>query len=240
MFLEKLLGKNTLYYPGCLTKFVYNNLKENYEKIMKKIGIRFIEIDELVCCGSPVKNAGYIQQFKMLARKNYEILKRYNVGKILFNCPACCFVFKKEYPKLFADWSIECEHLVQTIWNAVESKRLNLIRNGKGIVTYHDPCYLGRYLGIYEEPRKLIEYLGYKLIEMEENKDRSLCCGGGGGLRANYPQLSKEIAKDRIKQALDIKAKILVSSCPMCVATLSQFKKIKVLDISELIIKHLR
>lgn len=240
MIFDKLLKPNVLYYPGCLTKHVYKNLMKNYEDVLRRIGIKFIDIEELVCCGSPVKNAGYVQQFKVLVRKNFEILRKYNVGKIIFNCPGCYYTFKFEYPKIVKEWNLSCEHITQTICKAIDEGKVKLYKKGKGKVTYHDPCYLGRYCGVYEEPRRIIKWLGYDLVEMEENREKAFCCGGGGGVRANYLPLSKQISSERIEQALRTKAKILVSTCPLCVASLAEENRIKVLDISELILKHIR
>ena len=93
---DKILGGNTLYYPGCLTKFVAKDLKENYKKILRSLGIDFIELAEIeVCCGSPVLKAGYADDFKNLAEKNLKIFKEHSVKKIITNCPACFLVFKK-------------------------------------------------------------------------------------------------------------------------------------------------
>jgi len=106
---EKILGGNTLYYPGCLTKFVAKELKEKYEKILRKIGIDFIELSELEkCCGSPALKAGYLEDFKKLAEENLKIFKDHSVKKIITNCPACAMTFKIEYSKaLGKEWNIE-------------------------------------------------------------------------------------------------------------------------------------
>jgi len=213
-FLNKLFGGNILYYPGCLTKFAAPQLKEKYEKILRKAGIDFIELGELeVCCGSPALKAGYVEDFKKLAQKNLKIFKDHGVKKIITNCPACFMNFKKEYPKVLGkEWDIEVEHISQTL---TKSK----IQNSKSKnqkITYHDPCHLGRQMGIYEEPREIIKALGYELVEMELNRRESFCCGGGGGVKTNEPELANKIAKERIKQAKKTGAKILCTACPLC------------------------
>jgi len=228
---------NILYYPGCIMKFVTKEQNEKYKKILRKIGVDFIELKELeVCCGSPVLAAGYIKEAKKLAQKNFKVFKEHSVKKIITPCPACFRIFSQLYPKLVKVWDIQVEHVTQTIARAIESGKLKL-KKKKVKVTFHDPCHLGRYSGIYEEPRKIISSKA-KLEEMEMNRELALCCGGGGGVRANYPELAEEMAKERIGQAEETKAQILVTCCPLCFIQLkeaSRNAKIKVMELSEFI-----
>jgi len=228
---------NILYYPGCIMKFVTKEQNEKYKKILRKIGVDFIELKELeVCCGSPVLAAGYIKEAKKLAQKNFKVFKEHSVKKIITPCPACFRIFSQLYPKLIKVWDIQVEHVTQTIARAIESGKIKL-KKKKVKVTFHDPCHLGRYSGIYEEPRKIISSKA-KLEEMEMNRELALCCGGGGGVRANYPELAEEMAKERIGQAEETKAQILVTCCPLCFIQLkeaSRNAKIKVMELSEFI-----
>ena len=235
----KLLG-NVLYYPGCMGKFVTKDLVENYKKILRKIGIDFIELKDLeVCCGSPVLNAGYFKEFENLVKKNFSVFKEHSIRKIITGCPACFKTFKIEYPKVIKNFDIEIEHVTQTIWKAIENGKLKL-RKVNGKATYHDPCHLGRYSGIYEEPRKIIKALGYDLVEMEFSREKSFCCGGGGGVKSNYPVLAEAMAKERIKQAEKTNAEILITACPLCYFCLKEAsKKIKVYEISQVLINSL-
>ena len=232
---------NVLYYPGCLTKFVAKELRENYRKILRSIGIDFIELKDLeVCCGSPALNAGYKEDAKNLSEKNLKVFKEHSIRKIITSCPACFKVFSHDYPKLLEKWDIEVEHTIQTIAKAVKEGKLKTKEKFKGMVTYHDPCHLGRYGGIYEEPREILKFLGFEVVEMEFTKENSFCCGGGGGVIGNYPELSEEIAKERIKQAKETKSKTLITACPLCYVHLKNVAKdIEVKEISELIIKVL-
>jgi Fe-S oxidoreductase len=235
MILRKILGGNVLYYPGCLTKFVANDLGENYRKILHCIGIDFIELKELeVCCGSPVIAAGYREEAKKLAEKNFKVFKEHSVKKIITSCPACFRMFSQEYPKLVKDWDIQVEHTTQTIAKALKQGKLKLKKIG-GKVTYHDPCHLGRYSKVYEDPREIIK-AGYQLVEMEMNREQSLCCGAGGGTKANYPELAEAVGKERVEQAKKTGAKVLVTACPLCYLHLKEVagKEIEVKEISEM------
>ncbi|MEM5793965.1 MAG: (Fe-S)-binding protein [Candidatus Aenigmatarchaeota archaeon] len=235
-FFEKLKGGNILYYPGCLTKFVAKDLGENYRKILRKIGIDFIELKDLeVCCGSPALNAGYRNDAKNLAQKNLKVFKEHSVRKIITSCPACFKVFSQDYPKLLDKWDIEVEHTTQTIAKAIKEGKLKLNKKFNNIITYHDPCHLGRYSKIYEEPREILKFLGFEIVEMEFSRENSFCCGGGGGVVGNYPELAEEIAKERLKQATKTKAKVLVTACPLCYVHLKKFANgMEVKEISEL------
>jgi Fe-S oxidoreductase len=214
---KKIFKGNTLYYPGCLSKFVAKDLVENYRRILRKAGIDFIELADLeVCCGSPALKAGYFDDFKNLAEKNLKIFKEHSVGRIITNCPACFMIFKKEYPKALGDkWDIEVFHTTEILAKSKKIKNLkSKIENS--IVTYHDPCHLGRQMGVYDPPREIIKSLGYDLKEMELNKNQSFCCGGGGGVQSNESGLASKIAKDRIAMAKKTGAKVLITPCPLC------------------------
>jgi Fe-S oxidoreductase len=233
-FFEKILGGNVLYYPGCLTKFVAKDLKEKYEKILRKIGIDFIELPEIEkCCGSPALKSGYFEDFKKLAEENLKIFKEHSVKKIITNCPACFMIFKKYYKEILGDkWDIEVEHISETINSKLKTQNSKL-KNEK--VTFHDPCHLGRQMGIFEEPREIIKKLGYEISEMDLSRNESFCCGGGGGVKSNEPELANKIAKDRIEQAKRTGAKILVTNCPLCYLHLKEnAKEIEVKELIEL------
>lgn len=235
-FLDKILGGNILYYPGCLTKFVAKDLLKKYRKILEKIGIDFIELSEIeLCCGSPALKAGYKKDFENLAKKNFEIFKEHGVKKIITNCPACFMILKKYYKEVLGEsWNIEVEHITQTI--AKNIKKLDLdIKEKKEKVTFHDPCHLGRQMGVYDEPREIIKKLGYEILEMELSKKDSFCCGGGGGVKSNEPELANKIAKDRINQARKTKAEIICTACPLCYLHLKEnAKDINVKEISQI------
>jgi len=236
---------NTLYYPGCLTKFVLPHIEENYKKIFKKIGLNFISLPDFeMCCGSPVKNAGYSAEFKELNEKFESFLKEYNITKIITNCPSCYEVLSKSHP------DIEVEHATVTIFNnatklipekiILENTKENkqLLDNKKPQVTYHDPCHLGRKSGIYEQPRQVLKALGYEVLEFTNTKINSLCCGGGGGLLTNNKDLANDICKKRLHAC---KAKTLVTPCPMCYQHFkNNAKDVKVLEFSEVILKHVK
>lgn len=234
--LEGLMGSNTLYYPGCLTKFVFRDIEENYKKILRGIGIDYIMLRDFeVCCGSPAYSFGYDEDSKDIAKKNFETFKKHNVSRIITSCPTCYAVFTEDYPKLVGGWNIKAEHITQTVNNAI--KRGHSFKKHEGLrVTYHDPCHLGRRMGEYDAPREILKSIGCEIIEMEKSKKNSLCCGGGGGVPSNFEELAKAEAEERIGEAKETGAEVLVTACSMCYAMLKERKKMKVMELSQLLV----
>ena len=223
MGLFNLFSKEkVLYYPGCLTKGVLKTEFENYKDIFNILKLDFVLLsDSESCCGLPVFNAGYKKDARKLAKKNFELFEKNGITKIITNCPSCYHTFKEIYPELLRDWNIEVEHATVTILNALHKRGIKY--NGKNedriIVGYHDPCHLGRYSEIYEEPREVIDLLGGKLEEFTLNRENAMCCGAGGGLRANFPEMAKEAAKKRVSGLSEDVMQIL-SPCGLCHANI--------------------
>lgn len=217
---------------------------ERYRKILEAEGVDFLLLkDKEFCCGSPVKNAGAIEEYERLAKENFKIFRQHNVTRVISNCPACTLMFKKEYPKILGDeWRIEARHVAEIIDKAktklktpTPSESPPRAGGEKVAATYHDPCHLGRHLGIYDQPREIIKKAGYQLVELDLHGEKSFCCGGGGGVSSNDPELSNKIAKDRIGQAKMTGADVLITSCPMCYMHLKRNNGgIKVMELSEL------
>lgn len=237
----KGLGKNTLYYPGCLTKRVLKEEFENYKQIFNILGLDFILLLEKEnCCGLPVLNAGYKKEVRKLAKKNFDLFKKHNISKIITNCPSCYHTFKEIYPKIVREWDIEVEHATITIFNLLKKKGVKYrgLEEDREEVTYHDPCHLGRYSGIYEEPRQVIELLGGKINEYKYNRENAFCCGGGGGLRANFPDTAKRIAKLKEDYLPKTSTKI-ISPCGLCYSNIKSASS-KSVEFSTFVLDRLR
>lgn len=230
--------KKTLYFPGCLTKSILKKEYDNYREIFNRLGIDYILMNNVdYCCGLPAYNGGYKKETRQLAQKMLDYCNENKIKKIITNCPSCFHTFHSIYPKLIRDWDIEIEHATVTIYNALKKKKFKKKLNSE-FVTYHDPCHLGRYSGIYEEPRKVIEMLGGEIIEMKNNKKNSLCCGGGGGVRANYEKLAKDIAKIRVKE-VDKKVTKIVTPCGLCYSQLNEADE-RTFEFSSFVLGKLR
>jgi Fe-S oxidoreductase len=209
-WLEKLSGSNTLYYPGCVTHYALPEIARRYESLLRHAGVDFIVLPgETLCCGSPVKRAGYADDFEDLKRKNLEIFARFSVRKIITNCPGC-------YHTLKHDYGLEAYHTTQVL---AASQSVEASTNGESAgahpLTYHDPCHLGRWSEIYDEPRRLLSEAGWTVTELPDNREHSLCCGAGGGMKSNFPELANAIARQRLAQVENGR---LCTACPLCYA----------------------
>jgi Fe-S oxidoreductase len=182
-------------------------------------------LDELACCGSPLLNAGYTKDFEEVKNKNLNLLKKHGITKIITNCPHCYQIFKTQY-------GIAVEHITQTL----ASQKHKVPYKNREEVVYHDPCLLARQNNITQEPRALIRQTGFKIIEPLRTKEKTFCCGAGGGVKQNYPELANKIAKERLKQ---LGSKKIIVSCPYCYAHLSENadNKKNILEISEVILQ---
>ena len=237
----KGFGNNTLYFPGCLTKGVLTEQFENYKEIFNRLGIDFIMLsDKEGCCGLPILNAGYKKDARKLAKKNFNLFRKNKVTKIITNCPSCYHTFHDVYPKLVRDWDIEVEHATVSILNALRRKRIKWkgVDEDRDVVAYHDPCHLGRYSGIYEEPREVIVLLGGKIEEYKYNRKNAFCCGGGGGVRANFTDLAKDVVKLKVKHTPKDASKI-ISPCGLCYSNIKSVSD-KSTEFSSFVLGKLR
>jgi Fe-S oxidoreductase len=161
-------------------------------------------------------------------------------------CAGCFKAFKKIYPKI-GDLGLDVYHSVQYLEKLITEGRVKLGGNLGKKVTYHDPCDLGRTFQIFEEPRDILKNIpGLEYVEMARNRLQARCCGGGGGLQANDPDMAVDIATERVRDALSVGAEIIVSGCAACKDNLrkgaraipkQERGKIKVMDITEMVAK---
>ena len=193
------------------------------------------------CCGDLAKRTGDSKTFSELKHKNTSTLNNAEVKKIVTTSPHCLAVFKNDYDNLNDD--VEKGHYVELIHKLVMDSTLKLTKDVNLKVTYHDPCYLGRHYGLYEEPRQVLQRIpGLELVEMENNRDQSLCCGGGGG--GAFKNLSPEqsLGVLRVREAMNTGSDAIVTTCPYCVRVLNESlqklgvqNKILVYDLAELV-----
>lgn len=237
-YIRRIFG-NTLYYPGCMTKYVLKDVKTNYITILNKLKVPHITIEKEFCCGSPIVNAGYFEDFDNLKQDNIDLFNSYGVSRILFNCPSCFNTFSKMYSNDLSN--VEMEHFSTFLLPYLKSGKLQIDpANIKAM--YHDPCHLGRAMGIYDEPRELLNLLGVEVVELLRTKQDSRCCGAGGGLKNFDSDVSENIALKTLKSLINKDIHYLISTCPMCYF---QFKTIaeknnldiRVMELSQVIIE---
>ncbi len=211
-----------LYFVGCLPYFdvLFNEIKVNTLqaakasiKILNRLGITPVVLPQERCCGHDLLWSGDMENFEKLARHNIREIKKSGAKKIVFSCPEGYRTFKIDYPKYF-NTDFEVEHITEVISRAISNGELKL-KNLKKVVTFQDPCRLGRHLGIYDEPRKAITAIPeIQLNEMARSRQRAICCGVSAWM--NCSTYSKSIQRARLTEAKDTKADLLVLSCPKC------------------------
>jgi len=224
--IDKVLSRNTLYYPGCLTKSLLKDIEVNYKAILTNSGINFITLpDNEVCCGIPALNSGYVEDFNSLVEKNKNLFDENSISKIITNCPACYNIFSNNY-------DIKVEHITKIILDNIHKLKLRDFNEERA--TYHDPCNLGRHSGIYEWPREILKKLNFDVVEIKKNRENSMCCGAGGGLKTNAPKLSNKIARNLLSH---VKTKKLITTCPMCYVHLKENSEgIDVVELSQVVV----
>ncbi len=251
------------YFIGCTSSYRNNELVTATSQVLAKLGIDFMLFPDEQCCGSVLFRTGLEENGLEKVRHNYEIVMKSGVKEVVFSCSGCFSTFSLEYAKdVGGKLGFDVFHLTQFALKTVKEKNLKIrykhsTKEDPLIITYHDPCHLGRYCGVYEEPRELLRMIeGIKLLEMKHNRDMAWCCGAGGGVKALYGDIAGGIARDRLnetrvcmtklsedrlKEAEETNASVLVSSCVFCKNNLFQAatedsSPIKVTDISELLL----
>ena len=237
-------GMEALYFVGCY--FSYDprmkKVAQATVNILKQAGVNFGILGEKEnCCGESIRKTGSEEVFKKLARENIKTFIDNGVKKIIVSSPHCYHTFKNEYPEFMVNF--EVLHMNQYVLELINEGRLELTGEFEKTVTYHDPCYLGRHNGIYDEPRDLLNKVaGLSLVEMEACGKNSLCCGGGGGrIWMDTPQ-EERFSDIRLRQAEATGAQILATSCPYCITNFEESRLnleyedvLEVKDITEII-----
>ncbi|MDO0823014.1 (Fe-S)-binding protein [Desulfosporosinus nitroreducens] len=237
-------GMEILYFPGCYLSYD-SRLKKVARatvNILNKAGVDFgILGTKENCCGESIRKTGNEALFKRMARENIKTFIDNGVKKILVSSPHCYHTFKNEYPEFNVNF--EVIHISQYLFELINGGRLQISKEYEKKVTYHDPCYLGRHNGIYDEPRGVLKKIpGLILNEMEESREDSMCCGMGGGRIWMETQKSDRFANLRLDQAIGVGAEVLVTSCPYCITNFEDSRLvlnyddvIQVKDITEIL-----
>jgi fumarate reductase (CoM/CoB) subunit B len=205
---RSLLAKKAdyVYFVGCMNSYRYTDTAAKTFALLHRFGATMLPAEQ--CCGSPLLRTGF--DARRFVDENCRQIAKTGAKTVITGCAGCYTTLKNSYPQDFRVESVP-EFLAQRI-SELDLKPLDLT------VTYHDPCHLGRHNRIYEQPRQVIEAI-CRLKEMKTNRKDARCCGGGGGVRAGYRDLSLQMAKKRLKdvpQDVDY----IVTSCPLCIRNL--------------------
>lgn len=229
-----------VYYIGCTSNYRQQILRDATLNFLIKANIDFTLIDEH-CCTSPLIRTGQIGISK--DEMTYNIGKVIDAGasKVITSCAGCYRTLKKDFEKFGANYDFEVYHTVELVKKLLDEGKIKFKSSYDKTVTYHDPCHLGRHMGIYEIPRDVYKKIpGLKLVEMKRNRNFAWCCGAGGGVKIGYPDWSLEVSKERLEEAKATGATVISSTCPFCKTNLSdaneKFKMgFEILDLIEII-----
>ena len=237
-------GMEYLYFPCCYPSYDkrLKNVAISTAKILKKAGIEFgILGSKENCCGESIRKTGDEELFKTLAKENIKTFIDNGVKKIIVSSPHCFHTFKNEYPEFSVHF--EVVHITQLVAELIENGQLSVNKELNKKITYHDPCYLGRHNGVFDEPRYILKCIpGVEFVEMSEYGKNSLCCGAGGGRVWMETDKDERFSNLRLDQAIDAGAEILATACPYCITMFEDSRvvmeyedKIEIKDITEIL-----
>lgn len=230
---------DVLYFVGCISSFspAVQSIPEAVLRILERAEIDFTLLGEKEwCCGFPLIVGGLKEEAEQLKKHNLEMVKSLGVKKIVFNCPSCYYTWKHEYDIQ----GVELLHLTEFIHRLIKQRKIK-INKFNGVVTYHDPCDLGRGCGVYETPREVIRSIsGLSLVELSQNRERGYCCGGGGDYEMIDAKLVEKVAANLVSFIDKTRADIVITACQQCKRMLlngvkAAGSKVGVKDISELV-----
>ncbi len=248
----KILAENPdvdyLLFVGCAGSFDERNRKvtRSLVRLLQKAGVNFgILGTEEVCCGETARRMGNEYLAQILMQQNIELFNKYGIKKIITLCPHGFNTFKNEYHQFGGNY--EVFHHTEFLWNLFKEGKLKWKTGVKMTATYHDSCYLGRHNNIYDAPRKLLESIkNVKLVEMERTREKSFCCGAGGGRMWMEETIGTRINHMRIDQAASTNASVVATACPYCLTMLGDAikekgmeNKMAAFDLAELLEKAL-
>lgn len=217
-------GMELLYFVGCYGSYDprMKKVAVSTANLLKRAGVEFgILGSEENCCGESIRKTGEEALWRTLAKENIKTFVDRGVKKILVSSPHCYHTFQNEYPEFMVNF--EVVHIAQLLAELIRLGRLKVSGAYGKRVTYHDPCYLGRHNGIYDEPRDVLKGIpGLELLEMTDSRESSLCCGGGGGRIWMDTPKSERFSDLRLEQARAVGAEVLVTACPYCITNFEE------------------
>ncbi len=233
-----------LYWVGCASSFDdrAKKIAQAVAALLQKAQVPFAILGPReLCNGDPARRIGNEYLYQELARKNVETLNEAGVRKVVVNCPHCFNTLKNEYPDFGGDY--EVIHHTELFARLMKDGRLQPTTEVNEVLTYHDPCYLGRHNGVYDEPRDVLERIpGLTSREMPRHRERGFCCGAGGSRMWMEERLGKRVNMERTEEAISTGANTMGVACPYCLIMLDDGAKakgeaIKVVDVANVVVE---
>lgn len=232
------------YFVGCTGAYRQQHVADHTASILKKLGIDFTVLSDEVCCGSPILRTGQRDIFREVMERNLEIFKDFDL--LVFSCAGCYKTIRNDYPGMSGKpLPFKVKHTVDLVYELLQEGKLKIDKEYAEKVTWHDPCHSIRHVGLaikkeileksdnwlmdersakraeaeyHEVPREVLRGIpGLELREMYRIKGDSFCCGAGGGVKAQFPDMALATSKERLKEAASTGADVLMTSCPFCI-----------------------
>jgi Fe-S oxidoreductase/nitrate reductase gamma subunit len=216
-----------LFWVGCAGSYEdrAKRVSRALVEILREAGISFAMLGtEETCTGDSARRMGNEYLFQTLAQQNIETLNGYGVQRIVTNCPHCFNCIQNEYPPFGGAY--EVMHGSELVARLIAEGRVRLETPIPETITFHDPCYLGRYNGVYDAPRRILDAIpGLRFQELERSRERGLCCGAGGGRMWMEEKLGARINQTRMKEIADAGTDAVGVSCPFCMVMIGNAKE---------------
>src|SRR5436189_1182515 len=236
-----------LYWVGCSASYDKRNqaIARAVVKILKAARVSFGVMQEERCHGEVARRLGEEYLYQTLQQENVAAINRYRFRKVITHCPHCFNTLRNEFPQFGGTY--EVLHHSQVIDGLIRAGRIRPTKALDATLAFHDSCYLGRYNGITEAPRRVARAVpGLRVVELPRSGARGLCCGGGGGHMWMEVKSKKRVNLIRVEEILETKADIVGTGCPFCLAMMDLGRKVKeaegtlqVKDVSELVAESL-
>ena len=243
--LQPRTGADYVLFTGCVSSFypMTYSIPQSFVQILERAGISYTTMGgEEWCCGYPLYGVGLEDDMADIAKHNVARFLESGAKNLVTTCPSCYYTWGHLYPEIVPEAAgIQVMHAAEMLAGLVSDGKIAFADQSPMLVTYHDPCDLGRKSGIYDAPREIIQSIpGLELVEMASNRESALCCGGGGDVEMVDPQAVAEISAQRMEQVKATGAKLLISSCQQCKRTLFRAARatktrVRVKDIAELV-----
>jgi Fe-S oxidoreductase len=234
-----------LYWVGCSAAYDKRNQKiaRSVVRLLQAAGVRFAVLEQERCTAESARRLGEEYLYQTATEENVGNLNGASFDRVVTHCPHCFNTIKNEYPQFGGNYNVI--HHSQLIQELVAAGRLTGLDKLDQRVAFHDSCYLGRYNGEFEAPRDTLRAAGVDVVELPRNRDKGLCCGGGGGQMWFEHKATKDVNVIRLEEALSVQPDVIGVACPFCLTMLDSAAKsagatdVEVLDVAEVLVRAL-
>lgn len=237
-----------VYFVGCVASLSGRamGIAAATSQILNKLGLNWTILggDEK-CCGTPLLLSGKIDFVKDLAGHNVEAIHKREAKTVITSCAGCFRIFTQDYPQLIGELGFEVYHTSQLLDKMLDRVKGAFKNNIEMTAIYHDPCEISRLAGLYDPPRRVLRVIpGLNTVELPKTRELTRCCGGGGVLKAVFPDTALKLALKKLDEVQSVGANTVISGCPSCKLNISDAvvergSPIQVLDISEIVARAL-